>query len=211
MSTGPLRTAEADLSSEVELMKKDGSHRLLDFDHESLAARGYLRNQRSYTPPPDVAIRVQRLCEEICGSTSAEFSSPDLKFSVLKRCSKEFNHTVPNSYLHSITNIDALVAFYSAPVDARVPLDRMRDIDLPKNLHVIYNYTRFHPETDTKFGGVTAFPGSSTLVTGLKTRKKYQGFRDEPEWLRYNLEQEVDRHGNPISKPRPQRVLVDQW
>lgn len=30
-------------------------------------------------------------------------------------------------------------------------------------------------ETDTKFGGVTAFPESSTIVTGLKYKNKYKG------------------------------------
>lgn len=37
------------------------------------------------------------------------------------------------------------MAFYKTPVNTSVPLDMMRNIDLPKNLHVIYKYTRFHP------------------------------------------------------------------
>lgn len=39
--------------------------------------------------------------------------------------------------------------FYETPVDTTVPLDRMKNMDLPKNLHVLYNYTRFHPGTYT--------------------------------------------------------------
>lgn len=35
--------------------------------------------------------------------------------------------------------------FYLTPVDAIVPLDAMREKNLPKNLHIRYEYHRFHP------------------------------------------------------------------
>lgn len=35
------------------------------------------------------------------------------------------------------------------------------------------------PDTDTKFNGITAFPGSSTIVTGLKYKNKYPGHEQE--------------------------------
>lgn len=59
------------------------------------------------------------------------------------------------------------------PVNTTMPLDGTKQLDLPKNLHILYDYNRFHPDTDTKFDGKTAFPKSSTLVTGLKAKKKY--------------------------------------
>lgn len=31
-------------------------------------------------------------------------------------------------------------------------------------------------ETDTMYGGVSAFPKSSTIVTGLKAKKMYKGY-----------------------------------
>ncbi|KAF2365076.1 Ribosomal protein L50 mitochondria [Trinorchestia longiramus] len=195
---------------EVEAIKKEeGTHRLMDFDHESLAARGYLRAQKGYDPPVDAVARVQQACMDASGTTTPDFSDPATKFAVLNQCSKVFNHRVLNSYVHSITTVDHLIAIYLTPVDTRVPLDRMRDIDLPKNLHVIYDYVRFHPDTDTKFGGITAFPGTNNIVTGLKERKKYKGFVDSPEWLRYNLDQETDRHGNLKGKGKTHRVLQD--
>lgn len=55
-------------------------------------------------------------------------------------------------------------------------------MELPPNLHITYDYTRFHPDTDTKFGGVTAFPKSSTIVTSLKLKKKYKGHSQETPW-----------------------------
>ena len=75
-----------------------------------------------------------------------------------------------------------LLSFYKEPVDVRVPLDRLDDVELPPNLHVQKEYHRFHPETDTMFNGVSAFPKSSTLVTGLKTKKKYAGYKAAPVW-----------------------------
>ncbi|RXG52050.1 hypothetical protein Avbf_15200 [Armadillidium vulgare] len=53
----------------------------------------------------------------------------------------------------------------------------MKHMELPKNLHVLYDYVRFHPETDTKFGGISAFPESSTIVSDLKSKKKYHGYK----------------------------------
>lgn len=38
-------------------------------------------------------------------------------------------------------------------------------------------------DTDTMFNGKTAFPKSSTLVTGLKYKKKYPGHMQENPWL----------------------------
>jgi len=58
----------------------------------------------------------------------------------------------------------------------------MKAAELPKNLHIQYEYHRFNSETDTKFGGHTAFPKSSTLVTGLKYKNKYQGNIAKRSW-----------------------------
>lgn len=38
-------------------------------------------------------------------------------------------------------------------------------------------------DTDTLFGGKTAFPKSSTIVSGLKYKKKYPGHRQENPYL----------------------------
>lgn len=65
--------------------------------------------------------------------------------------------------------------FYNTPISTTLPFDAMRNTDLPPNLHIQHDYLRFHPETDEKFNGKTAFPKSSTLVTGLKYKKMYKG------------------------------------
>lgn len=83
------------------------------------------------------------------------------------------------------------------------PLDKLKNMELPKNLHVQYDYIRFNPgkagnamrvvrgylrlfveflETDTKFNGVTAFPKRSTIVTGIHYKDKYKGHKCEERW-----------------------------
>lgn len=58
---------------------------------------------------------------------------------------------------------------------------------------------------------MTAFPGSSTLIPGLKTKKKYQGFKDEPEWLRYNLKHDANAYGTVTKKKSVTKALEDDW
>lgn len=58
----------------------------------------------------------------------------------------------------------------------------MRTMDLPQNLHIQTEYVRFTGDTADKFRGQTAFPKSSTLVTGLKYRNKYEGFTAKRSW-----------------------------
>lgn len=53
---------------------------------------------------------------------------------------------------------------------------------LPPNLHIQQDYVRFTKETSSFFGGHTAFPKSSTIVTGLKYRNKYPGYEAKRKW-----------------------------
>lgn len=135
------------------------------------------------------------------GFAGTKFALED-KFNFLTKCSQEFQHTVPNSVLHEIETLsncflihphkswswaerykktfvfflDDVIDFYETAINTFLPLDELSTRELPPNLHIEHKYTRFHPDTDTMFGGKTAFPESSTIVTGLKYRKKYPGF-----------------------------------
>ncbi|XP_033243676.1 39S ribosomal protein L50, mitochondrial, partial [Drosophila miranda] len=104
------------------------------------------------------------------------------KFQFLSACFQELQHGVPNSQVHELCTVADVIAFYETPVDTTAPLDALRRTDLPENLHMQYEYLRFNPETDTKFNGKTAFPKSSTLVTGLKYRGKYEGHEAKRSW-----------------------------
>ncbi len=77
---------------------------------------------------------------------------------------------------------DDIRGFYQQEIDTRVPLDKFKTIELPPNVSIQYDYHRFHPETDTLNGGISAFPRRSTIVTGLTAKKKYAGYTAKPKW-----------------------------
>ncbi|XP_046429200.1 large ribosomal subunit protein mL50 [Neodiprion pinetum] len=156
----------------------------LQAERESLATRGYLRPQKSYSPATDVMERLDKVChdEGLKIVNETRLDEPIVRYKLFTACGKEFSHAIPNSLLHTVETIADLRKFYLTPVNATVPLDAMRDQNLPENLHIQYEYHRFIPETDTMFGGKTAFPKSSTLVTGLKYKKKYPGHTAKTSW-----------------------------
>ena len=138
-----------------------------------------MRSQTDYIPPINVEAEIDNLVTK----HGSNFTSLETKFQLLAACVEAFNHSVPNSLLHQINTVEQLKEFYTTPIDSRTPYDRLQAMDdLPKNLHTQSDYVRWHPDTDTKFGGVTAFPKSSTLVTGLKTREKYKGHYQGNIW-----------------------------
>lgn len=164
--------------------------RTIESTGESLASRGFMRPQKEYTPEGDVKKKIVDILKSVSKdkSQTLEQNSPivdsELKYSLLTKCYQEFKHGVPNSLLHTIESLDDVIKFYETPVDVTVPFDTLKKVDLPENLHIQYEYHRFHPETDTMFGGVSAFPLSSTIVTGLKYKKKYKGYVATPKWMR---------------------------
>ncbi|XP_063699542.1 large ribosomal subunit protein mL50 [Culicoides brevitarsis] len=145
-----------------------------------LESKGYLRPHKPYDPPSDASSKVQAIAQEL--NVTEKLGSPKEKFEFLNKCFLAFNHIVPNSRLHEIQTVDDVVKFYETPVSKTVPLDALKTMDLPENLHVQYEYHRFHPDTDTMFNGQTAFPKSHTIVTGLKYKKKYRQYEAKMSW-----------------------------
>ncbi|XP_011332824.1 39S ribosomal protein L50, mitochondrial isoform X1 [Ooceraea biroi] len=144
----------------------------------------FLRPQKSYEPPADSSDRIDKIRESQTISVSDDTQLEDaVRFKLFTACEEEFKYSIPNSLLHTIGSIADLKQFYSTPVDSTTPYEAFHRLDLPKNLHIQQEYHRFHPDTDTMFGGVTAFPKSSTIVTGLKYKKKYPGHKQENPWL----------------------------
>ena len=70
-----------------------------------------------------------------------------------------------------------MLDFYSTPVTQTSAYEDLSKLDLPKNLHIIQDYVRFDPETDTIYGGRTAFPGRDTVITSLKYKRKYKDIK----------------------------------
>ncbi|KAG7209055.1 hypothetical protein KM043_015212 [Ampulex compressa] len=161
------------------------SYTKLEAAQKSLSTKGFLRSHKPYEPPKDVLSRIDTICERqnIPLNNDTKLEDSVTRFKVLVACEEDLKHSVPNSLLHSIETIGDLRKFYLTPVDTTTPFDALVDMELPKNLHIQTDYIRFHPDTDTLFNGKTAFPKSSTLVTGLKYKKKYPGHKQEDPFL----------------------------
>lgn len=150
----------------------------LEATRNSLNAKGFLRSTKAYNPPSDIVKRIDKICasQELPANDEARLEGGLLRFKIFSTCAEEFKHPVPNSLLCTIETVGDLKEFYQTAINTLTPLDALQKIELPKNLHVQYEYHRFHPDTDTMFGGKTAFPLSSTIVTGLKYKKKYKSY-----------------------------------
>jgi len=156
----------------------------IDSSAQSLAAKGFLRPQQEYTPPEDVDNKLQDIFQNTMGTIDKSVRLDDLnkRFSIFNACYTEFQHCIPNSLLHTIETIGDVAKFYATPVSTITPYDKLKTMELPPNLHVQHEYHRFHPQTDTMFDGVTAFPRSSTIVSGLKYKDKYKGHEQRETW-----------------------------
>lgn len=164
---------------------------LIASDCESLAAKGFLRSQKPYTPAPDVEEKVDKVCKEILGS-SYDLDTPlpqDTKFHLLNICFKKIGYSIPNSLLCHVTTPKEVLEFYKTPRSTTTPYDELRNRnDLPPNLYLQPDHLRYNPDKDPfKFSeGDTTFPFSSTLVTGLKSRQKYKSIIRKPPYHYYN-------------------------
>nr|XP_022903460.1 39S ribosomal protein L50, mitochondrial [Onthophagus taurus] len=155
----------------------------IDSSAQSLATKGFLRSQKDYNPPNDLNQRLNTIITSVIGSveTTTKLNTQQ-KFVILNNCCEEFQHSVPNSLLHKIETVGDVYQFYGTPISTTTPLDKLKTMELPPNLHIQYEYHRYHPDTDTKFGGQTAYPRSSTIVTGLKYKDKYPGHVQNQTW-----------------------------
>ncbi|XP_050091912.1 uncharacterized protein LOC126575322 [Anopheles aquasalis] len=150
---------------------------------QSLSTRGYLRAVKPYQPPANVEEQLESIAKA-SGITDRKgiFSGPEQKFTFLNACCDAFGHSVPNSVLHEVLTVEDALVFYQTPIDTRLPLDAISTMELPENLYIQQDPVRFHPETDTMFGGKSAFPKSSTIVTGIKYKQKYRGHEAKKSW-----------------------------
>lgn len=152
--------------------KKKGLDRkptpIIDSTAQSLASKGFLRAQNAYNPPKDVNETLDKLFKQYLENFDENTEIKDLgvKAVLLKECFKQFSHGVPNSDLCYIKTKESIRKFYNTSVCTKTPLEKLKTMELPENLHVQYDYVRFHPDTDTKFGGLTAYNRRSTIVSG---------------------------------------------
>ena len=165
---------------------------------EALDKRGFLRAYKPYDPPADLDQRFVRVCAETIpdifdGKSKTDLKSVvldrDARARVLKALEKEFNHSVPNSLLHTITSLDNAFLFFSTKVDVRTPYEKLYQEkskgNLPPNLHIQLNPKRFDPSDEGKFG-ISAFPRSNTIMVTPEARKKYKDIISEHDAWKYS-------------------------
>lgn len=125
----------------------------------------------------------------------------------LTACEAAFSHCVPSPALHEITTIAKVVEFYETPVTGTNGLTQFQQMpDLPPNLHISYEPIRFDPENDPYYGGISAFPGQSVVVQGLKARKIFKSHQAENNWPRvmdtFRRNSKVVPKYQPAERPR---------
>ena len=77
----------------------------------------------------------------------------------------------------SMKTVENAVDYFNIGVKETATLEDMKSSSLPANLHINTEYVRFNPDTDTMFGGRTAFPGQDTHVTSIKYNRKYDSIK----------------------------------
>ena len=101
---------------------------------------------------------------------------------LLTKLIREFDHDIPGVYLTEMRCVGDAVRYFQTEVRGTSALEDLANRkDLPPNLNVQLEPVRFNPETDTMFGGRTAFPGRDTLVPSLKFRRKYGEIKNRKE------------------------------
>lgn len=101
---------------------------------------------------------------------------------------KEFRHNVENAALSEMHTVSDAVRYFETEVRSTTTYEDLSKLDLPKNLNIQLEGIRFDPENDAMFGGKTAFPGSDTIVTSIKYRRKYNDIKtskEKPGYINY--------------------------
>ncbi|XP_046353789.2 39S ribosomal protein L50, mitochondrial-like isoform X1 [Haliotis rufescens] len=145
---------------------------------QSLKKKTSVRTNKAYDPPGDLEERLEQLVSQVCGDSVGEWRQVDLadrrvKFKLLTRLMRDLDHTVPNLALDGMATMDDVLAYFSTPVRNTAAYNDLAKLDLPKNLHIQLEPLRFDKDTDTMFGGKTAFPHRPTIVSSLRYKHKY--------------------------------------
>jgi len=161
-------------------------------DVSQLTKNGYLRYQKPYEPPEDakqqLLLIVKSMNPKLKNADAreiAEFKLDDIKFkfNFLSRAIEKLDYRVPTSLLHLMESVGDVIQFYQTPIQTETPYEELhKREDLPPNLHIQKEPIRFHPETDTAFGGITAFPKTTTIVSGIRAKQKFKGQQFKIPW-----------------------------
>ena len=170
---------------------------ILESQMMSLKTKGFLRAYQEYKPSVDVTERFLSLSSAVLKRSVTESNLENVKFAdsveklkLLLELEKEFCHSIPNSMLHEMSDLKLVHAFYSTPISVNTPYEQLhkdsQDGNLPSNLVIQLEPIRFTGKGDHRLDQVSAFPRRETVVTGLKTRKKFNNV--VPDYSKYQEE-----------------------
>lgn len=169
--------------------RKDGP--LIRANLNNLATKRLLTTKKGYTPPADVSARLQQLVEALAPGVDnwlcTTLSDSRVKYDIVTAAVKEFKHDVSNYELSDMHTAQHVLDYFSREVRETTTYEDLSRKDLPPNLHIQWEYMRFHPDKDTMFDGKSAFPNDEGRVTSIKYSRKYEGVgrktcHDVPGW-----------------------------
>ncbi|VDO01458.1 unnamed protein product [Rodentolepis nana] len=154
-----------------------------------------------YRPSKDVEPRIQSLAAKylpnfVTLEEPYQFPDRQSKIKFLKACMKEFDHTIPSNILHEMEDLNSVKDYFyqeTEPEDklAAMVEENARKLSLPSNLVIQVEPIRFDPNDKSLFTK-TAFPGRSTIMSGIEESKKYPSYKaSKDRRLRINAEDNV--------------------
>ncbi|CAL2032811.1 unnamed protein product [Caenorhabditis brenneri] len=167
-------------------------------DTDSIRARGFLKYTQNYTPSTevkDLVFETASKCLQAAGITvknveEYQFADGDnsVKFELLNRLGNSMKHWPTNGKLVHLKTVEDVANFYQEPVKNVTKYTEMaRDERNPKNVSIMEQAVRFHPEdTHMYHGGVTAFPGSGGEVISLRQKRLLRQYQPKKEWFDYD-------------------------
>lgn len=175
----------------------------LEAQMASLKTKGFLRSYKAYSPPKDLIPKFLATCSSALGIPVTEenldtivLNSLEDKFLVLSSLASSLGHMVHSSRLQDMTSLKEVLLFYQSEISVLNPyeqLHREKEEDkLPENLVIKFDPIRFTGKGDHPLDQVTAWPRSSTLVTGLATKEKFLPTpAEEDPWEEDDYDKEV--------------------
>uniref|UniRef100_A0A1I7UYT7 Large ribosomal subunit protein mL50 n=1 Tax=Caenorhabditis tropicalis TaxID=1561998 RepID=A0A1I7UYT7_9PELO len=166
-------------------------------DTDAIRARGFLKYTQNYTPSSNVKSLVLEVASECLRKAQVQtenveqfkFADGDnsLKFELLSQLGQSIKHWPTNGKLLHLETVADVINFYQEPVKNVTKYTEIaRDETNPKNVSIMEQAVRFHPEdTHMYHGGVTAFPGSGGEVISLRQKRLLRQFQPKKEWFDY--------------------------
>merc|ERR1712018_454991 len=141
-----------------------------------------LTTKRGYDPPADLHQSIEKVVtKDIPGVEDwqkASLQDQQIKFQILNELICVFDHDISNYQLDGMKTIQDVLHYFETPVLETTAYEDLKESqNLPENIHINLEPTRFNRDTDTLHGGVNALPGQDTIVTSIKYRRKYENIK----------------------------------